>query len=187
MDKPTIRREMKRRRAELSPAERAAAAECCLRMIAKTGTFQRAPVFFCYAAAGDELPTAALAALAQSTGKQVAYPKVLENGTMIFMIAKTLCPGYCGIPEPQAGKTVWPEKQDFMLLPGLAFSREGDRLGYGKGYYDRYLCALDERPFCCGAGYDFQLVSALPRAPQDQPLDLVVTPSVYLRIPGNEI
>ena len=65
----------------------------------------------------------------------------------------------------------------FALVPGVAFTRNGDRLGRGKGYYDRFLKTLPPTCFTCGVCFDCQLVDSLPIEPHDVPLDAVVTPS----------
>ena len=64
-----------------------------------------------------------------------------------------------------------------MLVPGLAFARDGRRLGRGKGFYDRFLAALRPDCFKCGIGLDFQVVDDLPTEPHDVLLDAVVTPA----------
>ena len=58
-----------------------------------------------------------------------------------------------------------------MLLPGLAFTKEGERLGYGGGYYDRYLADCKERPFLMGLAFSCQIADALPSEPHDIQLD----------------
>lgn len=86
-----------------------------------------------------------------------------------------------GIWEP-VGPATDPGVIDLALVPGLAFTRAGHRLGRGKGYYDRFLAQLRPGCFKCGIGYDFQLVDELPTEPHDVPLDAVVTPAgVYRR------
>ena len=71
-----------------------------------------------------------------------------------------------------------------MLIPGLAFDRDGNRLGYGGGFYDRYL---GEHKEIIGAAlsYDFQLVDRLPAENHDRPVDYIVTPGEIMKIGAN--
>ena len=173
MNKKELRAAMRQARMQADPKE----AEQCARLLAELPEFQQAERIFCYASYGTELPTAPIAAL----GKPMAYPKVLDRERMVFYQTNDLCPGFRGIPEPQGGEVVIPTARDLMLLPGLAFSCRGDRLGYGGGYYDRYLAALPQKPLLCGLGYALQVVEELPREPHDMRLDLLITPNGICR------
>ena len=170
--KKELRRKMKELRADLLPEYREEAALCLLAQLQKMPEFEGSEILFCYASYGTELSTSAIVA---AHGK-VAYPKVFPDGEMRFYLGATLKPGFRGIPEPQGGEEVWPKSTDLMLLPGLAFDLQGQRLGYGGGYYDRYLAACQERPFCYGIGFEEQLVPSLPHESHDQPLDGLVLP-----------
>lgn len=89
--------------------------------------------------------------------KKVCFPVTDENDNLAFYFIKSLSepkPGKYGIlcpPEVQ-----YAERIDFMLVPGIVFDKNGFRIGYGKGCYDRYL--KDKNIFTCGVGYSFQLV-----------------------------
>ncbi len=89
--------------------------------------------------------------------------------------------GTYGIWEP-VGPALDVATLDFVLVPGVAFTRNGQRLGRGKGYYDRFLATLAPTCFTCGVCFDCQLLDDLPTEPHDVPLDAVVTASgVYRR------
>lgn len=169
--KQQLRRLMKERRAVFSAEERQQAARRCLELLLEQPRFYRAERLFCYAAYGTELPTA----LFEDLGKEIAYPKVTAAGEMEFYLGGRLEAGYRGIPEPIGGVRVVPRAEDIMLLPGLAFSEEGYRLGYGKGFYDRYLAACTNHPLCCGLGLEAQVLPKIPAEPHDKPLDWLVT------------
>ena len=149
--------------------------EQCAVRLAELPAFQAARTVFCYASYGSELPTDAILALCRREGKRIALPRVLDRTTMRFYSAEGVAPGYRGIPEPSLGEEILPQKGDLMLLPGLAFSRKGERLGYGGGYYDRYLASAEEQPILCGVGFCCQLVDSLPTEAHDVRLDLVLT------------
>lgn len=122
------------------------------------------------------------AALLHARGLLTALPRVC-GGSLVFGAAadrENLCPGVFGIMEPLPdAQTV--AYQDFyaICVPGLAFDRTGARLGYGKGYYDRFLQPVPgvRRPVLIGVGYDFQLLESIPQDGYDQRLDYIITPS----------
>jgi 5-formyltetrahydrofolate cyclo-ligase len=80
-----------------------------------------------------------------------------------------------GILEPSAGPVVRPRDVRAWLVPGLAFTRKGGRLGYGGGWYDRLLCKVPKRVPKIGIAYAFQLVDELPTEPHDICLTSVVS------------
>lgn len=86
-----------------------------------------------------------------------------------------LVPGVFGILEPQQGKLVLPEDLEVMFLPGLAFSRTGERLGRGGGYYDRYLAHLPSGVLKIGLAFSAQITESLPVEEHDLKVDLVIT------------
>jgi 5-formyltetrahydrofolate cyclo-ligase len=129
--------------------------------------------------------------------RRILVPRMHDKaeGEMEAVVASRPPPGAAWDGEPvrewnQRRYGIWtpvgppfaPNRVRFALIPGLAFTRDGQRLGRGKGYYDRFLTKLAPDCFKCGIGYDFQLVDDLPTEPHDVPLDAVVTPSgVYRR------
>lgn len=106
--------------------------------------FEKADCVFLYAATNGEVSTSEIAEIAELSGKKTAYPFCKDkNGEMEFYFSKAenLKKGMYGIPEPdtdlcQKAKST---ENSLCIVPGLAFGRKGERLGYGKGYYDRYL------------------------------------------------
>ncbi len=112
-----------------------------------------------------------------------------------FTCGETLCaasfsegdpvvPGRFGQPEPVHASTCTEELPDIVIVPAVAVDREGKRLGYGKGYYDRYLSGLRKKgapPFVIALVFSFQLLDALPCDPWDEKLDCIVTEKDVLR------
>jgi len=92
----------------------------------------------------------------------------------------SLVPGAFGIMEP-AGKKVPPDEIDFVVVPGLAFDLEGNRLGRGKGYYDRFLRKLKPDAFLCGVAFECQVLEEVPHADEDIPVNALVTEKRLLR------
>lgn len=114
-----------------------------------------------------------------SQGKRVYVP-FLADGKMHFTIIKSLreCSiGAHGILEPD-NKVQMEDQLDgssLMIVPGIVFGTSGYRLGYGEGYYDRFLGSLKQKPFCIGICVDSQLIETVPHDDHDVPMDIVVT------------
>lgn len=86
--------------------------------------------------------------------------------------ASTMIDGPYGIPIPAAGRTVAP---DLLLMPVNAFDEQAFRLGYGGGYFDRTLAALQPRPLAVGVGFELARIASIAPGPFDLPMDYVVT------------
>ena len=84
--------------------------------------------------------------------------------------------------EPAERIAVDPERIDAVITPGLAFDRSGARLGYGGGYYDRYLARLEAHAARIGIAFAEQVVDAVPDDELDQPVDLIVTDEEVVRV-----
>ena len=129
------------------PAEqRAAASEAICRRIAGMASFGLCDTILCYAAIGTEVDPTALAKEALSRGKTVAFPVCAEeSGVMEFYAVDSLdelsASGKYSIPTPpvREEKRVIPTESTMILMPGLIFDKNGKRIGYGGGYYDRYI------------------------------------------------
>ena len=180
--KKEIRARALKERGALPPETRALYDREIHRLAAVHPLFQNAREIYCYASFRDEVSTAGLMELAWQNGKKVAVPRVTEGMRMEFYYIESLTelrPGYQGIPEPEA-KRAWkaqlPQAEDreadgglqnkgagdiLVILPGAAFDRSGNRIGYGKGFYDRYLQRF---PRCSrmGLAYSVQCVEEIP-------------------------
>lgn len=145
-----------------------------------------------YAAIRGELDLAPLLPALQALPGELYFPAVHKSATgsdLVFCRLPTgigpeefLCVGCFGVPEPpEKNRGAGAAQLDLVLVPGLAFDAAGNRLGWGKGYYDRFLASLRPRPLTIGIAYDFQLLeAAVPVTPHDQKLDHIVTPSRIL-------
>ncbi len=181
MIKQELRKKMIALRNALSAEQRKEAAEACAYRLAQRAVFDSAQTIFCYVAFGGELSLEPIAMMARAAGKNIAFPRVLDEEKMEFVLGGAFQVGYRGIPEPQDGEVVIPTSKDLILLPGLAFSPDGSRLGYGKGYYDRYMADLKSRPAYWGVCYSEQLLPALPTEKWDRPVDAILTPEGIIR------
>ena len=108
-------------------------------------------------------------------GKQVAVPKVYGE-EMRFICLTDLTrveKGYAGIPEPVADEPVAQDPKALVLMPGLAFDPQGNRMGYGGGFYDKFLEQEPEHP-TVALCYDFQMLPHLETQSHDIPVDRVL-------------
>lgn len=144
--------------------------------------------FLVYLPINNEVDTRSLIDSLLKAGKKIYAPRCSQKrrGCMDFYEVSDLTelsPGYCGIAEPcsSSSKLYVNTGSSVCILPGLAFDRNGQRLGYGQGFFDRYLCELPgPRLQLIGFAYDFQVVDALLRDKWDIPVDAVVTESQIL-------
>lgn len=139
--------------------------------------FSRAKILALYSPVNNEVAIDHLLNVALSQGKQVCFPRV-SGETLQFVAVESseeLQPGTFGVAEPVGGNVLAAELIDLLVVPGVAFARDGFRLGYGKGFYDRELSRVRRATVSIGFCYDFQLCDALPTEDHDQPLDYIVT------------
>ena len=137
----------------------------------------------------NEWDTSALVHAALAAGKTVAVPRVDGRSRMLLLhaiadLARDVGPGFRDIPEPLPDcPVVSHEAIDFVVVPGIAFDRDGRRLGYGGGYYDRLLPLLSPRAARVAGAFDLQLVDRVPAGPHDIAIDALVTESRALSMP----
>jgi 5-formyltetrahydrofolate cyclo-ligase len=86
-----------------------------------------------------------------------------------------------GPREPSRRVPVDPSEVDVVITPGLAFNRRGNRLGYGGGYYDRYLRRLHPTALRVGIGFSGQVLDDVPSGEEDEPVDMIVTDEEVIR------
>lgn len=159
------------------------------RHILASGEWAAAPSVGLYAPVRHETDTALLADAAWTAGKEAFFPCTLSDapGTMRFAPCprgRALVKGRFGIPEPapcsesrEACLAGWEDRiPALIIVPGLAFDREGRRLGNGGGYYDRFFAGTTARDALrIGFAYAFQLVGALPAEAWDAPMHAIAT------------
>lgn len=139
--------------------------------------WREAKVVFCYVSTGREVDTSAIIARALEEGKRVGVPLCTAPGVMeVRQIEgmESLIPGFYGIPEPKRDcPLIEPEEIHLAVVPGLSFTADGFRLGYGGGYYDRYLPRVGGLKLALCR--EKCLSSHLPTESHDMPMDGVLT------------
>lgn len=139
--------------------------------------YRAAAGIFCYYSIGSEPDTHRIIGHAFGAGKRVFLPRILGKGVMEaveIQDLQDLHPGRLNIPEPVGPASEEPMKPSFLVLvPGLAFSKRGYRLGQGGGYYDRYLAA--SKAVTAGLCRERFLMDTLPLEPHDVKVHVLVT------------
>lgn len=148
--------------------------------------YVRAECIALYAPAHNETDTALILAAAFRTGKRVLYPAVCGHHMVFRHVERieSLQEGTFGILEPcPTGVDHQADEPDLIVVPGVAFDLTGHRLGYGKGFYDRFLQHPGRTAHLVGLCHDFQLTGEpLPADPHDIPMEMVVTDMRIVRM-----
>ncbi len=139
--------------------------------------YQRATTIFAYCSVKREIDTSAIIDHALAQGKTVALPVCAKCGVMearAIGCRDELCPAGFDLLEPlNSEQVILPSALDFIIVPALAYDDEGFRLGWGGGYYDRFLSGLSA--FTAGLAREKLLRPALPHESHDVPVRCVVT------------
>ena len=174
MEKREIRRIVRGRIAALTEQQRAEASERIFAAVEQLPSFESAEVIALFASLQDEPRTEAFIA-AWHGRKRIVLPRI-EGEVMHFYdySPEAMQSGSFGIAEPQGAQACDPADIDLMIVPGVAFTAEGWRLGRGKGFYDRYLSQEGFRATTVGVCCAEQIVDSLPHEPHDKRIEKVV-------------
>lgn len=183
--KAVFRKKMLIKRDAISDLDREVSAREIGGRLSSVGEYKDARTIAFYMAKGSEVLTLHMIANAFSRGKEVLLPVTTETGMQFhyFTSFHEMTEGKFGILEPLNREPIHREP-DVIIVPGITFDKDLHRLGYGKGYYDKYLAKADrkKRAFRIGLCYDSHVVTALPKHDHDQRMDLVVTETSVLRV-----
>lgn len=175
MNKNDLRAWIRQKKREMTQQEIACASEELADQFLQTELYRRAETLYGYLPYNQEVRTWSILEQALRDGKKVAVPKVYgDTMKFIYMTDFTaLEKSSFGIPEPVADDPVADDPAALVLMPGLAFDAKGNRMGYGGGYYDKFLAAEPNHP-TVALCYAFQLVQSIPSDTHDIPVDLVL-------------
>ena len=175
VDKKDLRKRLRKIRDAMPAEERERADRMIFERLLSLEGFCSASWIYSFVSFGSEPDTRELIRYCLNIGKKVAVPRIEKKEMNFYRIRSwdELAPGIWGIPEPKEGAEP-ADEPGFMLVPGLAFDRKGFRLGYGGGYYDRYLAGHDGFS-TAGTAYALQLVDNLPLGQYDLPVDRIIT------------
>lgn len=180
--KTALRKSVLAARDALDPALRAAASATIAGKLAALPAFASARTVMAYAGFGSEIDTAPFLAATLAAGKTLVLPRVdrATRTLQLFVVrdpAADLVAGIWGIREPDPARcaVAEPDTIDFVLVPAVAFTQDGDRLGYGGGFYDQLIQKFRPRPLLITAGFALQLQPAVPVEDTDQRVAGVIT------------
>lgn len=183
-NKDALRRLYRRRRSMISPEQRRQKSQMICRLLAQEAVFQNAQVIAFYSSLPEEADLSDLAELALKNGKTAVFPKTAAGGRMDFFrvsdFSELRADGAFGIKEPPDGpeRRLLKKEIDLMLVPGICFDVRKNRIGFGGGYYDRYLA---DAPDFAKAGVCFseqflrEESEWIDADEQDIKMDLIVT------------
>ena len=175
MDKKELRRTIRERKRAMTEEEIIARSEALGVLFAQSEAYKAAKTIYGYLPYNQEVRTVPMLEQALKDGKRVAVPKVYGD-EMKFLYLDDLTKvekGYAGIPEPIADEPVADDETALVLMPGLAFDPQGHRIGYGGGFYDRFLAAEPNHP-TLALCYEFQMLPELHTEEHDIPVDTVL-------------
>ena len=175
MDKQTLRRQIREQKRAMTEEQIVSASMALGEKFAASELYRQAKTIYGYLPYNQEVRTVPMLQRALADGKRVAVPKCYGD-EMRFIYLDDLSQvekGYCGIPEPIADEPIADDSTALVLMPGLAFTERGDRMGYGGGFYDKFLAAEPNHP-TLALCYAFQMVDAIPTEDYDIPVDCVL-------------
>lgn len=175
MDKQALRKQIRDQKRAMTDAQIVEKSEKLAVLFAASKAYKDAKTIYGYLPYNQEVRTVAMLQKALEDGKKIAVPKCYGD-EMRFIYLDDLSQvekGYCGIPEPIADEPVADDKTALVLMPGLAFDPQGHRMGYGGGFYDKFLAAEPNHP-TLALCYDFQMMEHLETEDHDIPVDTVI-------------
>lgn len=175
MNKQELRRAIRERKRAMTEEEIVERSNALAGKFYNSPAYQAASTIYGYLPYNQEVRTAPMLQRALDDGKRVAVPKVYgEEMRFIYLEDLTqVSKGYAGIPEPIADAPVAEDKQALVLMPGLAFDPQGHRIGYGGGFYDKFLAKEPHHP-TLALCYEFQMQAHLDTEEFDIPVDTVL-------------
>lgn len=187
--KQRLRAELRARR-DRQPGRQRLSQAICRRLMALP-EFAAAGCVMSYVDFSSEVHTRPLLRTLWEEGRTVVVPYCAGDELGLFRLESfdELAPSRFGIPEPRGELRARAERRadaaelELVVVPGLAFDRRGARLGFGRGYYDRFLRRLRPQTLRIGLAFECQLVEQVPLLAHDVPMHMVITESAVYRCP----
>ena len=175
MNKKELRAAIREKKRAMAPEEIEERSRHLGEKFAQSRAYREADAIYGYLPYNQQVRTVPMLERALREGKRVAVPKVYgEEMRFIWLTDLTrVAKGYSGIPEPIEDGPVADDPHALVLMPGLAFDPQGHRIGYGSGFYGKFLASETEHP-TLALCYDFQLLPELETEEFDIPVDTVL-------------
>lgn len=175
VNKQELRKSIRTRKRAMTEEEIVEKSKLLAEKFLSSTAYQNAKTIYGYLPYNQEVRTVPMLEQALRDGKKVAVPKCYGD-EMKFLYLDDLAlveKGYAGIPEPIADEPVADDETALVLMPGLAFDPQGHRIGYGGGFYDKFLSREPNHP-TLALCYDFQMLPKLETEEHDIPVDYVI-------------
>ncbi len=175
MDKKELRQMVRQKKRAMTDEEIQMKSDLLEEKFLNSEAYRNAKAIYGYLPYNQEVRTVSMLQHALDDGKRVAVPKVYGDEMRFIWMTdlSQVAKGYAGIPEPVADAPVADDSHALVLMPGLAFDREGHRIGYGGGFYDKFLTEEPEHP-TLALCYDFQVFREVKTEEFDIPVDSVI-------------
>ena len=175
MNKQELRRAIRERKRAMTAEEIEARSAVLAEKFAQSDAYKAAKTIYGYLPYNQEVRTVPMLRRALEEGKRVAVPKVYGDDMKFIYLddLSQVAKGYAGIPEPVDDGPVATDTQALVLMPGLVFDKAGHRIGYGGGFYDRFLSREPDHP-TVALCYDFQVMEKIETESFDIPVDVVL-------------
>ncbi|MFA5524416.1 MAG: 5-formyltetrahydrofolate cyclo-ligase [Tissierellales bacterium] len=188
MDKRTLRSEILNRRKVLSKKQVITKSSAISSQLFSTEQYKNSKYIMCYIDFRNEVRTEGIIKTALKEDKNIIIPiSVVETKQLILSqlldYDKELESGTYGILEPKKEfiRVVNPELVDLVIMPGVAFDRRGYRIGYGGGYYDRFLTRINDSVPKIALAFELQMVPYVRKGRYDLPVDYIITESEVIK------
>jgi len=178
--KKALRQELRTHLKAIPPEELEHRSAAACRLLFEQDEYRRAEILMLFLSMPHEVDTRQLALQAWTELKRVLAPRVSWDQRRMLPIqirslAGELEEGYIGIRQPVEGMPVSVSDIDLVIVPGLGFDGQGNRLGRGRGFYDRFLSHPDFHGVSCGLALEDQIVESVPVTSTDVRIDMLVT------------
>lgn len=183
-DKITIRKQILEKRASLAPNILDRAGKTAAGKLILMEEYINAHTVMVYMDFRNEVPTGTVIEKIRCSGKKLILPLTDKDFNLIpyeipqeGSLSDYLFTSDYGIaePNPDLCKEADPDSIDLVIIPGSVFDQYENRMGYGKGCYDRFLSALSQKAFKLALAYDFQVLPCIPAGPADVKMDKILT------------
>ena len=175
MNKKELRQTIRERKRAMTPEEIERRSQKLGQLFLESDAYRNAKTIYGYMPYNQEVRTVPMLEQALADGKRVAVPKCYgEEMKFIYLEDLTQVEkGYAGIPEPIADGPIGDDPTALVLMPGMAFDPQGHRIGYGGGFYDKFLASEPGHP-TLALCYEFQMLDHLETEEFDIPVDTVL-------------
>ena len=183
-EKKALRRKFATQRQTIPESERLEKSRAICNNFLSSMAYEHSDTILLYYSINSEVDTQELIDTVLKSGKRLALPVCRENSEMVFRYIQSrddLTKGFFSALEPKSNLEEFKgAKHTVCVIPAIAFDKEGYRIGYGKGYYDRFLKGISAKT--AGFSYNFSLADNLPYEKTDVPLDYVITEKEVIKI-----